>query len=193
MPFRPMSRDQVWLLPPSLDELIPADHTARFVAAFVDGLERETWIGMGLPVTAAAVGAWAYHPRALLSAWLYGFVIGVRSTRKLETACWDQLPFLWLTGAQHPDHNTLWRFYQAHRAALRQLFRRTVRTAIKLNLVDLALQAVDGTKVAGNAARDRTHDQNGLRQILERVEVAIADLEAQNKEESSAAAPRRRR
>jgi transposase len=190
MPFRPMSRDQVWLLPPSLDELIPSDHTARFVAAFVDGFERETWIGMGLRLTAAAVGAWAYHPRALVSVWLYGFVIGVRSTRKLETACWDQVPFLWLKGWQHPDHNTLWRFYQAHRGAMRQLFRRTVRTAIKLNLVDLALQAVDGTKVVGNAAKDRTHDQSEMVQILERVDAAITDLEAQNKEESPPASPR---
>ncbi len=58
------------------------------------------------------LGAPAYHPRALLSVWLYGFMTGVRSSRKLEAACRDQIPYLWLTGWQHPDHNTLWRFYQ---------------------------------------------------------------------------------
>ena len=55
-----------------------------------------------------------------------------------------------------------------------------VRTAVTLGLVELALQAVDGTKVAGNAARDRTYDAPALAALLERTEVAIRDLEAQN-------------
>ena len=61
------------------------------------------------------LGASAYHPRALLSVWLYGFMTGVGSSRKLEVACRDQIPYLWLTGWQHPDHNALWRFYKGHR------------------------------------------------------------------------------
>ena len=43
MPLRAFNREQAWLLPPRLDELIPADHPSRFVAAFVDGLDAETW------------------------------------------------------------------------------------------------------------------------------------------------------
>lgn len=64
-----------------------------------------------------------YHPRGPLSIWLYGFMSGVRSCRKLEVACRDQIPYLWLTGWQHPDHNTLWRFYQAHWQAMRRLLK----------------------------------------------------------------------
>ena len=75
---------------------------------------------------------------------------GVRSSRKLEAACRDQIPYLWLTGWQHPDHNTLWRFYQAHRGAMRTLMKCTVGTAVEMGLVDLAVQAVDGTKIPGN-------------------------------------------
>ena len=82
-------------------------------------------------------GAPAYHPKALLSVWLFGFVTGIRSSRKLEGACRDQIPYLWLTGWQHPDHNTLWRFYKEHRQAMRGLFMRTVRTAVAMDLVDL--------------------------------------------------------
>ena len=100
------------------------------------------------------LGAPAYHPRALLCVWLYGFMTGVRSCRKLEAACRDQIPYLWLTGWQHPDHNTLWRFYKEHRQAMRRLFKRTVRAAVAMQLVDLAVQAVDGTKVAANATRE---------------------------------------
>ena len=105
---------------------------------------------------------------------------GVRSCRKLEAACRDQIPYLWLTGWQHPDHNTLWRFYRGHRQAMRKLFERTVRTAVTMKLVDLAVQAVDGTKVVANASLNRSYDAEGLRGLLERLESAIADLEAQN-------------
>jgi transposase len=180
MPLRAISREQGWLLPPSMDELVGADHPARFVAAFVDELDGAVLRGLGVPVTGAALGAPAYPPRLLLSVWLYGFLRGVRSSRKLEVACQEHLPFLWLSGGSHPDHNTLWRFYQAHRQQMRLLLKRTVRTAVKLGLVDLALQAVDGTKVQGNAAKDRTYDAADLRALLERTEAAIRDLEAQN-------------
>ena len=126
------------------------------------------------------LGAPAYHPRALLCVWLYGFMTGVRSCRKLEVACRDQIPYLWLTRWQHPDHNTLWRFYKAHRQEMRSLFQRTVRTAVAMKLVDLAVQAVDGTKMAASASAYRSYDAERLAQLLDRVDRAIADLEAQN-------------
>ncbi len=109
---------------------------------------------------------------------------GVRSCRKLEVACRDQIPYLW----QHPDHNTLWRFYRGNRQAMRKLFERTVRTAVAMELVDLAVQAVDGTKVVANASVNRSYDVEGLRGLLERLERAIADLEAQNEGGEDAAA-----
>lgn len=180
MPTRPLSREQTWLLPPTLEELIPVDHPARFVAAFVDALDRAAWGELGVAPDGQVRGAPGYSPRVLLGVWLYGFLSGGRSTRKLEAACRDQLPYLWLTGWQRPDHNTLWRFYLEHRAAMRQLLKRTIRTAVRVGLVDLAVQAVDGTKLAGNAAKARTFDEAGLARLLERTEAAVADLEAQN-------------
>ena len=180
MPLRDMDREQAWLLPPSLDDLLPLDHPARFVAEFVDALDKEGWAELGVEIAGDPLGAPAYHPSALLSVWLYGFMTGVRSCRKLEMACRDQIPYLWLTAWQHPDHNTLWRFYKAHRQAMRELFKRTVRTAVAMKLVDLAVQAVDGSKVAANATRDRTYDAERGRRLLNRLEKAIADLEAQN-------------
>ena len=190
MPLRDLDREQVWLLPPSLDELLPPDHPARFAAEFVDALDKEAWAELGVDVAGDPLGAPAYHPRALLSVWLYGFMTGVRSCRKLEAACRDQIPYLWLTGWQRPDHNTLWRFYKGHRQAMRKLFERTVRTAVAMELVDLAVQAVDGTKVAANASVNRSYDAAGLRGLLERLERAIADLEAQNEAGEDDAVPR---
>ena len=180
MPLRPFNREQPWLLPPTLGELIPNDHPARFVAEFVDAIDGTSWIELEIGLDGEPLGAPAYHPRALLSVWLYGFMTGIRSSRKLEAACRDQVPFLWLTTWQHPDHNTLWRFYQAHRHTMRKLLKYTVATAIEMELIDLAMQAVDGTKIAANAAGDRNYDRVGLRRLLERIESAIDQLEAQN-------------
>lgn len=180
MPLRPLNREQVWLLPPRLDELVPEDHPARFVAAFVDAFDRAAWEALGIGPDGEPLGAPAYHPRALLSVWLYGFMTGTRSSRKLEAACRDQIPYLWLTGWQRPDHNTLWRFYQEYRGAMRHLFKRTVWTAVSMGLVDLAMQAVDGTKIAANAAKDRTYDGAALKRLLAQTEAAIEDLETQN-------------
>ena len=132
MPLRDMDREQMWLLPPTLDDLLPLDHPARFVGEFVDALDRDGWTEFGVEIDGDPLGAPAYHPRALLCVWLYGFMTGVRSCRKLEAAYRDQISYLWLTGWQQPDHNTLWRFYQRHRQGMRGLFQRTKR----INLTD---------------------------------------------------------
>lgn len=70
MPLRPFNRQQAWLLPPTLGELIPDDHPARFVAAFVDALGRAAWLELGVDPDGEALGAPAYDHRALLSVWL---------------------------------------------------------------------------------------------------------------------------
>src|SRR6266498_5284097 len=158
MPLRAFSREGTWLFPPSLEELIPDDHVARYVAAFVDELDRAAWLELGVAPDGKARGALGYHPRVLLGVWLYGFMSGVRSSRKLEAACRENVAYLWLTGWQHPDHNTLWRFYQEHRTAMRTLLKRTVRVAVATGLVYLAVQAVDVTPVAARAARGRPLD-----------------------------------
>jgi len=190
MSLRPVNQEQAWLLPPNIDELLAADHPARFVAAFVAGLKLAEWTELGIDLEGEVLGAPAYHPRLLLSVWLYGFMSGTRSSRKLERACREQIPFLWLTGRQYPDHNTLWRFYQAHRQAMRNLLKYTVATAMEVGLVDLAVQAVDGTKVAANAAGDQTYDATGLQRLLDRTEAAITELEAQNETDDTPSPPR---
>lgn len=180
MPVYPFNREKTWLLPPSLDDLIPANHPARFVAAFLGRLERTDWLEMEMDIDGDRLGAPSYHPEAMLGVWLYGFMTGTRSSRKLEEACRDQIPYLWLTGWQHPDHNSLWRFYKAHREHMHKLFRGTVRTAVKLGLVDMAIQAIDGTKVGGNAARKRTYTALQLAELEEKIAATIRELEELN-------------
>ena len=178
MPLRDMDREQMWMLPPTLDELLPLDHPARFVAEFVDALGRDGWSELGVEIGGDPLGAPAYHPRALLSVWLYGFMTGVRSCRKLEAACRDQISYLWLTGWQHPDHNTLWRFYKGHRQAMRKLFERTVRTAVTMKLVDLAVQNEAGEDTAAADLPEGLADKEVLR---EKVKQAMDDLANQER------------
>lgn len=190
MPYRSGDREAGWGLPSSLEALLPGDHAVRFVAAYVDSLDLTDWTHLGISLEPKERGASRYHPAILLAIWVWGFMQGVRSSRKLEAACVETLSYRWLTGQQTPDHNTLWRFYQAHRAGMRYLLTHSVQLAVKAGLIDLALQAVDGTKIAGNAAKDRTYDANGLDRLIERCEQAIADLEAQNATAGEDAPPR---
>ena len=173
MPYRSYSREQDWLLPPTLGELIPAEHAVRFVAEFVDMLNLRE---IGIVVQPAVEGAPSYHPKVLLAAWLYGFMTHTRSSRKLEVACHENIPFMWLTGGQQPDHVTLARFYKEHRPAMRQLLKQTVHLAIQVGLVDFALQAVDGSRVAA-ASRSSLCNQPTLEKLLAQVESEITVME----------------
>jgi transposase len=115
---------QRFLLPPALDEWVPANHPVRFVRDFVDALNLAE---LGIPEPVADEGRPPYGPDLLLKVWLFGYMERIRSTRALEKACLQVMPFLWLTGNLHPDHNTLWRFFNIHRKALPKLFKRLVK------------------------------------------------------------------
>jgi hypothetical protein len=105
-------------------------------------------------------------------------MLGIRSVRGLERACQESVPMRWLTGGACPDHNTLWRFYDQHRAGMPVLFKLTVTTAVRAGLLDWAVQAVDGTKVLADASRTRSLSPEQLERLLAQSEQAIADLEA---------------
>lgn len=172
MPERPYTRDQAWLLPPSLDELIPADHVVRFIASFIESLD----FGALHLKSAQPMGASAYPAEVLVAAWIYGFMLHVRSSRKIEVAARERVPLLWLLGGHHPDHSTLARFFRANRQAMKGLFRQTVGIAIEVGLVDFALQAVDGTKVSV-LSRDKILSRQDLQALAEKTEQAIVRLE----------------
>jgi hypothetical protein len=94
----------------------------------------------------------------------------IRSPRALEKACLDRMPFLWLTGNLHPDHNTLWRFFKLHRKGLPKLFKRLVRTAAAADLVGFALHALDGTKLTAASSTDEAHHRKALEEKLKRLD-----------------------
>ena len=113
----------VFLLPPSLEDWVPADHVVRFLRDFVNELDLKD---LGFAVGAGEMGRPKYASELLLSACLYGYMEKLRSSRKLEHACRTHLPLIWLLGMHYPDHNSLWRFYHGNREAIRQVFLHSV-------------------------------------------------------------------
>ena len=117
----------------------------RFLRAFVDARDLA---GRGFRPRENAEGAPHYALDLLLKVWLYGYWKGMRSTRRLEEACRDSLPLVWLTGRHTPDHNTLWRFFRENRRALREVFRAGVRVAAEQGLIGMVCHICVGKSFA---------------------------------------------
>jgi transposase len=148
--FRVFAPDQGLLLPPSLDEWLPAEHLARFIAELVDE-------HLDLSRIAAAYtesrGGPPYDPRLMVRILLYGYTTGVRSSRKLEAACVDVVAFRWLAAGSAPDYRAIARFRKRHLSALGHLFVQALALCQAAGMVSLGQVALDGTKVRANASR----------------------------------------
>lgn len=150
--FRDYQPGQIMLLPPSLDEWLPAEHLARFVDELV-----ETHLDLE-PLYAAHTnvkGFPPYDPRMMLKLLLYGYLIGVRSSRKLESACVEQVAFRFLAANQCPDHRAFSRFRRRHLAAMDGLFVQVLVLCQQAGMVKLGNVGLDGTKVRANASRHK--------------------------------------
>ena len=174
---------QQFLLPPALEDWVPADHPARFLREFVDQLNLPE---VGFTVPAAVEGRPPYHPSLLLKIWLYGYFHGIRSTRKLETACHEHLSLLWLTGLIQPDHNTLWRFWRDNKKALRRLFKQTVQLAVRTGATGLVLQALDGTKIEAAASGYSGWSKEYMEKLMVQLDAALDGIELQVVAENAA-------
>ena len=167
---------QQFLLPPALEEWVAADHPARFLREFVEQLDLPA---LGFVAPTALEGRPPYAASLLLKIWLYGYFQRIRSTRKLEAACRDHLPLLWLTGLIAPDHNSLWRFWRDHKKALRQIFKQTVQLALKTGAVGLVLQALDGTKIQAACSGPNGWSKEYMEQLLAQLERTLDEVELQ--------------
>jgi transposase len=142
-------RDQPFLLPPDLRDWLPEGHLAWFILDVVDQLDLGPFLAA---YRADGHGHPAYDPKMLLGVLLYAYATGVRSSRQIQRRCTEDLAFRVLAGNQLPDHVTIARFRVRHQRALAGVLVESLRLCATAGLVRLGLVALDGTKVAANAA-----------------------------------------
>ena len=142
-------RDQPFLLPPDLRDWLPDGHLAWFILDVTEQLDLAPFLRA---YRADGHGHPAYDPTMLLGVLLYAYAIGVRSSRQIERRCIDDLAFRVLAGNQLPDHVTIARFRVRHEHALAGFLVQSLRLCAAAGLVRVGVVALDGTKVAANAA-----------------------------------------
>lgn len=173
-------KDQNWLLPPNIKDMIPDDHICYLVNDFVDNLDYasfdERYEGAGHP---------AYHPRILTKVLIQGMLDRVRSSRKLGRACKENIVYMFLSELLNPNFRTISDFRQHNKELLKAVFKETVHFAHSLNLVSVEMFCTDGSKIKANAGKKRALKREHFdaidKWVDEEIEQGIAQDELENK------------
>jgi transposase len=182
--YRPYFPEQDFLLPPSLREWLPENHLAYFVSDMVDQLdlsaierhyEREE---RGYP---------PYHPRMMTKVLIYGYCVGVFSSRRLERRLIEDVAFRILAAGNEPDFRTISEFRRIHLKALEGLFVQVLELALKLGAMKLGRVAIDGSKIKANASKHKAMSHGRMvreqRRLRDEVKRLLAEAEQTDKDE----------
>ena len=175
--FLTCDREQSFLLPPDLRDWLPQDHLAWFV---IDAAGVMDLSGFYAGYREDGLGRAAYEPSMMVALVLYCWSRGMRSSRRIEWACLEDVACRVIAANQRPDHATIARFIERHQGALADLFGEVLVLCADAGLATVAVVAIDGTKVAANANRDRTLSYEQIAQAI--VEEAIATDAAEDAE-----------
>lgn len=147
--FKRYDQDQLSLLPPSYDDLVPKNHPVRIVSTIVDHLNIDK-----LTKTYKGGGTSSYHPRMLLKVIIYSYLRNLYSSRKIEQALQENVHFMWLSGGSIPDHNTINDFRGKRlKGHLKKIFNQVVVLLSEQGYLSMKDLYVDGTKIEANANR----------------------------------------
>jgi transposase len=177
--YRPYVPEQDLLLPPSLREWLPEDHLAYFVSDLIDALDLSA-------ITAVYEheerGYPPYHPVMLTKVLVYGYCVGVFSSRRIHRRLLEDIPFRVLAAGNEPDFRTIADFRKIHLTALRGLFEQVLQMARDLGALRVGRVALDGSKVKANASKHKAMSYDRLpqkrRQLRAEVEQLLAQAEA---------------
>lgn len=181
-----IDRDQIALIPTTLSDRIPEDHSVRLFWELLETYHWGQWEGR----YCGCHGQPAIHPQIVAGVLLYGLTQGIRSSRRLEWACGQAVDFMWLAEGRVIDHSTLCTFRKTFRHELKDLFRHLGRLARAMGVVRLNSVAIDGTRVAAHSSRHGTRTAESieaeLAQLDERFDAMLAEAEAVDQRESAA-------
>jgi transposase len=172
--FRSCDLNQALLLPPSLQDWLPEDHLARFVAEIVETLDLSGIYGQYEKRDGRGLAA--YDPRMMVRLLIYGYCRGVASSRRMERATYEDVAFRYLAADEHPDHDTIARFRQEQLGSLSQLFVQVLRLCQQAGLVKLGHVALDGTKVKANASKHKAMSYERMGEAEKKLEEEVQAL-----------------
>src|SRR6059058_4531665 len=148
-----IDRGQATLFPECLEDWIDADNPVRVIDAFVEKLDLS---GLGFDgVAPEATGRPSYHPAVLLKLYIYGYLVRVQSSRRLEREAGRNIEVMWLTGRLVPDHKTIADFRKDNGGAIRKVCTRFVALCRDIGLLSGTSVALDGSKFKAVNNRDR--------------------------------------
>jgi transposase len=162
--FLACDRDQPLLLPPDLRDWLPADHLAWFVIEAIDELDLEPFYAA---YRSDGHGAAAHEPKMMVGLLAYSYAVGERSSRGIERRCREDVAFRVICANQIPDHATIARFRVRHQQALADLFGQVLGLCADAGIVDVAVLAVDGSKLEASASNHATRSYEQIaREVL---------------------------
>ncbi len=170
--FKDYTQGQTLLFPPSLDELIEPNHPVRVVSSIIDRIDLDDLFS-----GYRGGGASSYHPRMLLKVVVYAYLNNIYSTRKMEAALKANIHFMWLSGMQTPDHNTINRYRSRRlKRVVKKIFGQVVQMLIASGHVGLQRVFTDGTKIESRANRYTFVWGRAMKRSRERIAEQLEEL-----------------
>lgn len=174
--FKPYTPGQLLLLPPDMRDWLPEDDLAYFIMDVVGQLDLSD---IYQSYDGSKGGQPPFDPEMMTSLLLYAYCVGVPSSRKIEKATHERVPFRILTADQHPDHDTIAEFRKRHLDALVGLFVQVLCICQKAGLVKLGHVSLDGTKVKANASKHKAMSYGRMEKKAQELEEEIKRLLAE--------------
>jgi len=178
--FKNINRDQLLMLPISIDSLVPEDHLSKGIWYLLNnGLIDLSYFEKGFNNDES--GALAYSPKNILAILIYAYCTGERSSRVIEKKCSEDLAYMYLSELQKPDHTTLSNFRTNHKEALENIFSQTVFLGMESGLIDFKHIANDGTKISSVGSKNQIVSGDKIEIRIEKYEklVKIILMEAE--------------
>ena len=155
----------------TIRECLPPDHLARFIVAIIALLDLSA-----IYACYAAVGGEAYAPEILLGLLFYGYATGVFSSRKIERATYESIPFRFIAGGLHPDHDTIANFRKTFLPQIIGLFAQVLVVAREMGLLNLGNISLDGSKIHADASKSKAVSYKRLLELETQLRREVEEL-----------------
>ena len=170
MTYLQTNKNQNWLLPLSINDMIPEDHICFLVEEFAENLNYSNF-----DIQYDGAGHPAYHPRIIMKIIIQGMLSRVRSSRKLAASCRENFVMMYLAEKTQPDFRTIARFRKDNASFVKDAFKKTVEIASEKKLVDLIFITLDGSKIKAYASKKRYFDKIALDKLDKAIDRIIEE------------------